>query len=75
MANAYVKSLIWLLTFGGIGYGLMIVTEPSEEKLNRIRNSSSSTHLSNEDKNKLIFLQKLKEAASSDPIYFKKNDK
>ena len=73
--NPYVKSLFWLLSIGGIGYGLMILTEPSEEKLAKIRSTTAGVHLSEDEKKKVLFLKKLKEAATTkEPIYLKKPD-
>lgn len=69
-ANPYVKSLIWLVGFGGIGYGLMLLTEPNAEKIERIRASGSPTQLSEDEKKKALFMKKLQEAATtSTPIY------
>lgn len=73
--NPYVKSLFWLLSIGGIGYGLMILTEPSEEKIAKIRSTAAGVHLSEDEKKKVLFLRKLQEAATSkEPIYLKKPD-
>ncbi|EDW11097.1 uncharacterized protein LOC6575646 [Drosophila mojavensis] len=66
-SNPYVKSIVLLLGSGGIGYGLMLLTEPSAEKLERIKASGS---LNADQQKKALFLQKLKEAATdSTPIY------
>lgn len=74
-SNIYVKSLIWLTTLGGIGYGLLRLTEPSEEKLNKIRATTSAIHLTEDEKKKLLFMKKLQEAATAKtPIYLKKKD-
>lgn len=70
----YVKSLVWLVGFGGTGYILMEFTKPSEKKIQEIRNSSNR-HLQNEQaKQKDLFLQKIKEAGApnSEPIYLRK---
>lgn len=66
-SNPYVKSVVLLLGSGGIGYGLMLLTEPSAEKLERIKASGS---LNADQQKKALFMQKLKEAATdSTPIY------
>ncbi|XP_034472374.1 uncharacterized protein LOC117780083 [Drosophila innubila] len=69
-SNPYVKSLLWLVGFGGIGYGLMLLTEPNADKIERIKASVSPTHLTEDEKKKALFMKKLQEAAStSTPIY------
>ncbi|KAH8377472.1 hypothetical protein KR093_005646 [Drosophila rubida] len=69
-SNPYVKSVLWLIGFGGMGYGLMMLTEPSAEKIQRIRASASPTQLTVDEQKKALFMEKLKEAAtSSTPIY------
>ncbi|EDW63983.1 uncharacterized protein [Drosophila virilis] len=69
-SNPYVKSVLWLVGFGGIGYGLMLLTEPSAEKIERIKASGSPGQYNADDKKKALFMQKLQEAAtSSTPIY------
>lgn len=68
-SNPYVKSLFWLLSIGGLGYGLMIVTAPSEEKIAKIRATTAGVHLTEDEKKKVLFLKKLQEAA-----YLKKPD-
>ncbi|XP_053958949.1 uncharacterized protein LOC128863693 [Anastrepha ludens] len=75
--NPYVKSLIWLVCAGGIGYGLLRLTEPSEEKIQRIKETGGATHLSNEELKKLQFMQRMREAASGQtpPIYLQKKEK
>lgn len=73
-SNVYVKSLIWLTTLGGVGYGLMRLTEPSEEKLKKIRATTASIHLTEDEKKKLLFMKKLQEAATGTPVYLKKKD-
>lgn len=74
-SNPYVKSLIWLLSIGGLGYGLMILTAPSEEKIAKTRATTAGIHLTEDEKNKVLFLRKLQEAANQkDPVYLKKPD-
>ncbi|XP_023170720.1 uncharacterized protein LOC111599331 [Drosophila hydei] len=71
-SNPYVKSVLLLLGFGGIGYGLMLLTEPSAEKLERIKASGSANM---DQQKKALFMQKLKEAATtSTPIYRQTTD-
>ncbi|EDV31320.1 uncharacterized protein Dana_GF19705 [Drosophila ananassae] len=69
--NPYFKSVLWLLGFGGMGYGLMLLTEPNAEKIDRIKASASgSTKLSADDQKKALFMKKLQEAATtSTPLY------
>ncbi|XP_013109564.1 uncharacterized protein LOC106088539 [Stomoxys calcitrans] len=74
-SNPYVKSLIWLVSFGGIGYGLLRLTEPSDEKIAKIRATTAGVHLSEEEKKKLLFLKKLQSAVTDKtPVYLKKSE-
>lgn len=74
-SNVYVKSIIWLTSLGGLGYGLMVLTEPSEEKLSKIRATTASAHLTETEKKKILFLKRLQEAATDpSPIYIKKKE-
>lgn len=68
--NPYFKSALWLLGFGGMGYGLMLLTEPNAEKIDRIKASASGSKLSADDQKKALFMKKLQEAATtSTPLY------
>ncbi|XP_005177581.1 uncharacterized protein LOC101897786 [Musca domestica] len=74
-SNPYVKSLIWLVAFGGIGYGLLRLTEPSEEKLAKIRSTTAGVYLSEDEQKKIQFLKKLQSAAAENaPVYSKKKE-
>ncbi|XP_011180240.1 uncharacterized protein LOC105210796 [Zeugodacus cucurbitae] len=76
-SNPYVKSLIWLVCSGGVGYGLMLLTEPSEEKRERIKATGGPAYLTNEELKKLQFMQRMREAATGEapPIYMQKKEK
>lgn len=75
-SNPYIKSLIWLVSLGGTGYALLLLTEPSAEKLDKIKSSSSNTHISEDERKKLLFMQRLKEATTDKtPIYMQKKEK
>lgn len=71
----YIKSILWLAAFGGLGYGLLKLTEPSEEKIAKIKSKYTSTTLNEDEKRKLQFLQKLKESSTDTPVYLKKDKK
>ncbi|XP_055836669.1 uncharacterized protein LOC129905260 isoform X2 [Episyrphus balteatus] len=73
-SNPYVKSLIWLLSLGGVGYALLKITEPSEAKLQEIRKSTPVSSLTEQEKQKILFLRKLKQAAEEKPVYLAKKD-
>lgn len=67
MASKYVKSLLLLLGFGSAGYILLELSKPSEEKLNKIRAIGGvTTSLTEEEKNKILFLKKLQASANLD---------
>lgn len=74
MAAAAFKSVVYLGVFGSIGYVLMSVVEPSEEKRKKIKETGYKDPTSNEQKTqKALFLEKLKEASTAPPIYLKKS--
>lgn len=52
----------------------MLLTEPSAEKINAIKSRSSNT-LTDEEKKKFLFMQKLQEATKEPPIYMQKSSK
>lgn len=70
--HPYLQSIVWLVGFGGIGYALLEITKPSEAKLAEIRNASNRVTLSQGDKQKALFMEKLKEAAQGKPVYLKR---
>lgn len=67
MASKYVKSLLLLLGFGSAGYILLELSKPSEEKLNKIRAIGGTSSLTEEEKQKILFLKKLQASANLDP--------
>lgn len=69
--NKYIKSVVYLTVFGGIGYVLLEVTKPSKEKVAELKRQRDSTE---DSKNrKALFMKKLQEASESkEPIYLKK---
>lgn len=68
----YFKSALWLAGLGGLGYGLMVLTTPSQEKLDEIK-AKSKIYMNEEDKRKALFMKHLQEAATDDiPIYLQK---
>lgn len=73
MAALALKSVLYLGAFSALGYVLMLVAEPSEEKKQKISQTGYSDPSSNEKKTqKELFLEKLKEATTDTPIYLKK---
>lgn len=73
MAAPFVKSGVYLGVFGFIGYTLMKISEPSEEKKKAIASTGYKDPSSNEAKTqKALFLKKLQEATTDTPIYLKK---
>lgn len=73
MAAAVVKSCVYLGAFGFVGYVLMKVTEPSDEKKKLISSTGYRDPSSDESKTqKALFLKKLQEATTDTPIYLKK---
>lgn len=77
MARVF-QSIVYLGGFTALGYVLLKLTEPNQEKINKIRKSHFQDPQSNENQRKAaLIIQKLKEAAyTSEPIYLqKKNQK
>lgn len=67
-----IKSIVYLAAFGGAGYVLMQLTEPSAEKKKLIAQSGYRDPAVNEERRKkALFLQKLQEATSDKPVYLK----
>lgn len=73
MAAAVVKSCVYLGVFGSLGYVLMRISEPSEEKRKQIAKTGYKDPSSDESLTKKEqFLKKLQEASTDTPIYLKK---
>ncbi|XP_058062105.1 uncharacterized protein LOC131212311 [Anopheles bellator] len=64
----WIKSAAYLVVFGGLGYVLLELTKPSEEKLKQLRYSTNAE----EKSKKALFMKKLEEASKDEPIYLKK---
>lgn len=60
--NVYTRSLMWLVSCSGIGYVLLLVTRPSEEKLARIRATTSRRENYENDRRQQLFTQQLQKA-------------
>lgn len=73
-AGVYVKSLIYLSSLGGLGYVLLLFTEPSREKLEKIKESVSKAHLREDEQKNLLFAKRLKGSTIEVPIYTKKKE-
>lgn len=65
MASKYFKSLLYLLGFGSTGYILLELSQPSEETIKQIR--SINANQTEQDKQKTLFLNKLKASANLEP--------
>lgn len=60
--NVYVRSLKWLVSCSAVGYGLLILTRPSEEKLQRIRETTSTFENYQNERRNILFSQQLQKA-------------
>lgn len=69
-AIVYIKSFLWLVSLGGLGYGLMVLTAPSQEKIDAIK-AKNKIYLSEEEKKKALFLERLQKATTEEPIYLR----
>uniref|UniRef100_A0A1L8DNP3 Putative conserved secreted protein n=2 Tax=Nyssomyia neivai TaxID=330878 RepID=A0A1L8DNP3_9DIPT len=67
----YVKSAVWLIGCSALGYALLKVTEPREEKLRLIRATSSLENVTEDKRKTALALKKLREAVDDKPIYLK----
>lgn len=74
--SAYLKSLLYLVTFTGIGYVLMKLTEPNAKKLQKIRETGNNNNdLSYEQRQKKLMLDRIKSLSEdSKPVYLKTAD-
>lgn len=70
-AHLTIKSAIYLAVAGTLGYILMKVTEPSEEKRKKFQDIEYGTEA---QKKKALFLKKIQEATHEQPVYLKKSD-
>lgn len=74
-AARIIKSSLYLIGFGALGYVLTIFAEPSEETKRKIAGTGFKDPQSNEVKTqKALFLEKLKEATTDTPIYLKRKE-
>lgn len=70
--QAYLKSVFYLVAFTGVGYVLMQVAEPNEEKLRKIRETGSTPQdLTYEQKKTKLMLDTIKGSVHDKPIYLK----
>lgn len=68
--QAYLKSAFYLVAFTGTGYVLMKLSEPSAEKLKKIRSTGSSpSDLTYEQKKTQLMLDTIKGSVSKKPVY------
>lgn len=70
--NIFVKSAIYLTGFSALGWVLLEVTTPSQEKLEEIKKQQGAA-LEENSSQKALFMKTLKEASESKvPLYLKK---
>jgi len=55
-----IKSVFWLVGCGGVGYVLLQLTQPSDQKIAEIRKSAHFT--SEQNRKAQLFMDKLKES-------------
>lgn len=72
MAAVAIKSFAYLGLFGTVGYVLMKVVEPSEEKKRKISAYNDPSGVE-ERSQKALFLKRIQEATTDTPIYLKKS--
>lgn len=65
--HPYIKSIVWLVSCGGIGYVLLELTKPNEAKLQAIR-ESANLPLSEEQRRKQLFMQKFQQSTIAKTI-------
>nr|CAI5843771.1 unnamed protein product [Callosobruchus analis] len=67
MANRYVRSGFWLLAFSGLGYGMLVLTSPSQTYIDKLQQE----YLDNESsKRNRQFMSVLQASTNSDqPLY------
>lgn len=72
--QAYLKSAFYLVAFTGTGYVLMKLSEPSPDKLKKIRELGSSGDLTYEQKKTKLMLDTIKGSVHEKPVYLKSRD-
>lgn len=60
--NVYARSLMWLVSCSGLGYVLLLITRPSEEKLARIRATTSKRENYENERRHQLFTEQLQKA-------------
>lgn len=71
--NVFVKSAIYLTGFGALGWVLLEVTTPSQEKLEEIKRQQGVA-LEESSSQKALFLKTLKEASEGKVDFLKKKN-
>lgn len=66
--NPYIKSIVWLVSCGGIGYVLLELTKPNGKKLQAIRESAGVPFLTEQQRQKQLFMQKLQQSTLAQKI-------
>lgn len=66
MSSRLAVSVVYIVGFTAVGWVFMKVTEPKEDKLKAVRETTSLEHLSEDAKRKHLIVQRLKEAAGVD---------
>lgn len=66
--NPYIRSIFYLIGSGILGYGLMNILQPNEQKIAAIRANSVQTNF-NDDVYKKRILEKLAKSTETKPIY------
>lgn len=69
--SAYLKSLFYFVSFTGVGYVLLKLTEPGPEKLKKIRDSGATNQFNYEQQKTKLILDKIKATTSEKPVYLK----
>ncbi|XP_055680856.1 uncharacterized protein LOC129788651 isoform X1 [Lutzomyia longipalpis] len=67
----YVKSTLWLIGCSALGYALLKVTEPKQDKLRQIGERTTVDSLAEDKRKTALALKKLREAVDDKPIYLK----
>lgn len=72
MANVYIRSLVWLVGCGGLGYALLQLIPSVQPTTTPQFGNKYNLSLTEEQKKKQEILSKLQESTKEKPIYLQK---
>lgn len=74
-STVYIKSLVYLVTIGGVGFALLKLTEPKAAETSKELRERHCNLSPADRRKKELLLEKLREATTSEPIYLQNKSK